>query len=641
VPSSHQSPARTPSQGKILLLEEYDAVAAAIGSALRKFAPGHTVSRARSLVEAERFSGEIKPELFILDVDPPWAGITEFLEELRGSYPNARALVIGAPIPEEISVARGSFGALQFVGKPFELAAFGAAVQAVLGPWREAASTNRRGRAGLLNTADHLLVHFAAAANVVLGLKTNGHSGKIWICDGQPVQAESGSLSGPEALQRMLDWSAARPSESKLKGVPKKTIGRAWQEILVEAVRQTTPVTAPRISPAEEEPAKPTSAARKKIVVVDDTDMLLIFVEDVLATADPNLQISTARTGAEGVERVGQVQPDLVLLDYSLPDFNGDEVCRRLLENERTARVPVLMMSGHVVQMKATAEHFGNVVATIEKPFLSEALVQLVKKTLATGPRPRPAVAKKIEPTKPVPPPPSPPPPVSKPAPAAPPAPEPAPHPAPLRPAILETSPPQSARAPMVSVSASEGNVAILGLFLEVISMQLTPQLQMGAIRGRPASPIVSLQLPSRAAQGAIPAETGFQLGATALDQSGRISKLQLLPTKMPFKPAQTRSAFEIGGVALIPNHTRARVQLTPAGTTPMTIELLALLDLSSVQLSPTFQVAQLILSWRGSKVRVTLDPKSAHKSGATFETVEVKLDGAGRIAELLLKPAT
>jgi hypothetical protein len=72
-----------------------------------------------------------------------------------------------------------------------------------------------------------------------------------------------------------------------------------------------------------------------------------------------------------------------------------------------------------------------------------------------------------------------------------------------------------------------------------------------------------------------------------------------------------------------------------------MTIELLALLDLSSVQLSPTFQVAQLILSWRSSKVRVTLDPKSAHKSGATFETVEVKLDGAGRIAELLLKPAT
>ena len=61
--------------------------------------------------------------------------------------------------------------------------------------------------------------------------------------------------------------------------------------------------------------------------------------------------ISSASAGAEGVSRVEQHLPDLVLLDYSLPDINGDEVCQRLLANKKTARIPIVMMSGHVLEM--------------------------------------------------------------------------------------------------------------------------------------------------------------------------------------------------------------------------------------------------------------------------------------------------
>jgi hypothetical protein len=192
--------------------------------------------------------------------------------------------------------------------------------------------------------------------------------------------------------------------------------------------------------------------------------------------------------------------------------------------------------------------------------------------------------------------------------------------------------------APTVRVAAGEKNDAVLGLFLEVLSMQLTPELQMGAIRARPSSPIVSLQLSSATAQSAI-GQTGFQLGATSLDANGRITALRLIPTLHPFQAAQTRSAFEIGGVAVIPNNTRARVQLTPAGTTPMTIEMLAHLELVAVELSPTFQVAQLILNSRVNSVRVTLDPKAPHQSGANFEASSLKLDPSGRIIELVLSP--
>jgi CheY-like chemotaxis protein len=646
--------------------------------------------------------------MLILDVDPPWLGITAFLQTLGTELPSARALVIGTEIPSEIAAERGSFGALQFVGKPFELAEFGAAIQALLGPW--AHSTQPRGSLGALGTIDLVLLQCAAGGNVVLDVRSDaGRSGKIYIAGAQVTHAEAGNAIGADALRQILSWSQGQFTESKPAALPARTLPDEWVGIVVEALKKTKPAVAPRLSPPEEL-ARPRPLKGKKIVVVDDTEMLLIFVEDVLSTAHPELKIATAVTGIDGVREVGKIIPDLVLLDYSLPDINGDEVCRRLLENEDTAGVPILMMSGHVAQMQATAEEFENVVATIEKPFLSDALVQLVEKTLAAGPKQRRHGAagrrqRSPKPSSTPPPPPAPAEPIVAPTPArvpppplsqpkAPSRPSPAPEPAKAAPpkiqperreqftvrpepvislpetiqlassatvtqtapriqrpavkptpsippaATIKSAPPVSASPARAVGVAGEGNRAVLGLFLEVLSMQLTPQLQMGAIRAKPSSPIVSLHLSSAAARGAIPPETAFQLGPAELDASGRILTLRVVATTQPLQRTATRASFEIGGVALIPNHTRARVQLTPAGTTPMTIELLAQLELGSVQLSATFKVAQLILKWPTNIVRVTLDPKSVDKTGAAFQPSEIKLDPAGRIAELLLKPA-
>ena len=614
-------------QHNILLLEEYDALAAAISSALKKFAPKHFGAVARSLSEAEKLASDLEPELFIVDVDPPWAGLTNFLEKMRAAHPNARALVIGSAIPAEIAAERGASGAVQFIEKPFDLAAFGAAVQALLGPWRE---QEGRGILGQLNSIDLVLSHFAANSSVVLDLRSGTKTGEIHIAGGQVLHAAAGRLKGDDALREMLEWSKPRLSEKKLAGSARRTITN-WQAIVLETLR----CGAIEISEPARAPADVSSwPAGKRIVVIDDTEMLLIFVEDILATADPELQITTALSATEGLQEIERVRPDLVLLDYSLPDFNGDELCERLLENEKTARVPVLMMSGHVPEMNAAAARLPNVVAKIEKPFLSDALVDLVQQTLeAEHAFEKQTVEEPLAPTI-----------LSEPTP--PPLQEEI-LPEPPRRAPITLAPAESQieqRAPTVAsairVAPTDGNAAVLGIFLEVLSMQLTSQLQMGAIRARPASLTASLRLQSAAARSAIPAELGFQLGPARLNGEGRISTMRLVPTSKPFQPAQMRTAFEIGGVALIPNETRARVQLTPAGTTPMTMELRAHLELDAVELTPSFQVAQLILNWSTNAVRVTLNPKAPEQTAAKFELRVLKLDDSGRIAELLLQPS-
>src|SRR6202040_2118671 len=133
--------------------------------------------------------------------------------------------------------------------------------------------------------------------------------------------------------------------------------------------------------------------------------------------------------------------------------------------------------------------------------------------------------------------------------------------------------------------------------------------------------------------------ETGFQIGPAQFSSEGRISVLRLIPTSTPLQRGQMRSALEMGRVAGVPNETRARVQLTPAGTTPMTMELWAHLELRAVELTSNFQVAQLILNWNTNAVRVTLNPKSPEQTAAQFQMRVEKLHSSGRIAELLLSP--
>ena len=495
----------------------------------------------------------------------------------------------------------------------------------MLGPWRE---QEGRGTLSALNAIDVILSHCAADSNVIVDLHSGTRTGEIHIASGQVVHAATGRLKGEDALGEILSWSKPRVGEKKLSVFPHRSITN-WAAILVKTLGEV----APEVSEPLRAPPTPPRAG-KRIVVIDDTEMLLIFVEDILATADPQLQITTALSASEGLREIERILPDLVLLDYSLPDFNGDELCERLLENETTARVPVLMMSGHIPQMNAAAARLPNVVAEIEKPFLSDAFVDLVRRTLNT----KHVFGKQIEERPPAPA-------ISEPAPTPPSlqkeivAEPPRRPPETLAPVESHIEEHALTTVPTIRVAPADGNAAVLGLFLEVVSMQLTSQLQMGAIRARPASLTASLRLQSAAARHAIPAELGFQLGPTKLSGQGRISTMRVVPTSRPFQPAQMRTAFEIGGVALIPNETRAQVQLTPAGTTPMTMELRAHLELNAVELTPSFQVAQLILNWSSNVVRVTLNPKAAEQTAARFGLRVLELDDSGRIAELLLSP--
>ncbi|HXJ58068.1 MAG TPA: response regulator [Verrucomicrobiae bacterium] len=80
-----------------------------------------------------------------------------------------------------------------------------------------------------------------------------------------------------------------------------------------------------------------------KILIVDDNPVVLFGMSHLLGSA--GFVVVQATTGAEGLERAKQTQPDLVLLDVLLPDFNGIELCRKIKADPATQHLFVVLLS--------------------------------------------------------------------------------------------------------------------------------------------------------------------------------------------------------------------------------------------------------------------------------------------------------
>ena len=87
-----------------------------------------------------------------------------------------------------------------------------------------------------------------------------------------------------------------------------------------------------------------TSAPPRRILLVDDSPVFIRTVRGYLA-ARAGLAVESAETATLGLHLAGRMEPDLVLLDYSLPDMNGIECARHL--RGAGSRASIVLVSAH------------------------------------------------------------------------------------------------------------------------------------------------------------------------------------------------------------------------------------------------------------------------------------------------------
>ncbi len=366
--------------GRVLVLESDLDLTEKIRAALHEAAPSAQVDVAPTLGQAQDLVLNAKPDLFVLDVDAvPDLG-QEFLYDLRTSHPNARAIVLTGPHFTAHREQAASLGAIHFLEKPFPHADFVDLVQALLSPSSKPDSEKFQGTLSDLHLADIIQLKCMAGSSAVLQFTgPKGEKARVYFDGGQVRHATAPGKEGVAAFNEIVNWKGGQISEVAGADASPRTINLDWQILLMDAVREIDETRS-----SESVATMPRTSGGRKVLVIDDSLMLLSFVKEILSEA--NYEVSTAATAAEGLAAATNDPPNLILLDYVLPDMKGDEVCQRLAENAATARVPIVYMSGFGTDLQPDQIKSASVIGSLNKPFTSDLLTKTVENYMPKDP---------------------------------------------------------------------------------------------------------------------------------------------------------------------------------------------------------------------------------------------------------------
>jgi DNA-binding response OmpR family regulator len=162
--------------------------------------------------------------------------------------------------------------------------------------------------------------------------------------EASPVPATVGPAPSPAAVTstpapRPMSAANVRPAE------PAKPAARLPVMPLDHDTVFETLAGAPILLQAPVLPSAPLPDIEEMetVLVIDDSDLALKLIENVLRKR--RYGVVTAKSGREGLAKMRDSLPDLVILDGMLPDVHGFEICQQIKNSERFRHIPVIMLS--------------------------------------------------------------------------------------------------------------------------------------------------------------------------------------------------------------------------------------------------------------------------------------------------------
>lgn len=114
-------------------------------------------------------------------------------------------------------------------------------------------------------------------------------------------------------------------------------------------------------------------AKKKKIIVIDDEKDLLDTVEATLIAK--NYTCFTALSGQEGLDKIAQSKPDLIILDLMMPTMDGFAVAEKLKKNPETNLIPIIVLTALDQEESAKKALAIGAKGYLVKPFEPDALL--------------------------------------------------------------------------------------------------------------------------------------------------------------------------------------------------------------------------------------------------------------------------
>jgi CheY-like chemotaxis protein len=122
---------------------------------------------------------------------------------------------------------------------------------------------------------------------------------------------------------------------------------------------------------------EPITEERHSVLVVDDDPAISDTIRELLERA--GLRVRTARNGKEALSKVAEEQPQLILMDYQMPEMDGVTCCEALKGDPDTSAIPVLLATRSQIDLASLTFADGFLV----KPYRQDVLFSLVRKLLS------------------------------------------------------------------------------------------------------------------------------------------------------------------------------------------------------------------------------------------------------------------
>ena len=128
------------------------------------------------------------------------------------------------------------------------------------------------------------------------------------------------------------------------------------------------------------EAGEPKETAGPRLLIVDDDEDVCCGEAAFLRAR--GYTVETAFDGRQTLERMGRDPlPDLVVLDFAMPEFDGEEVMRRLRADPRTAGVPLLLATASEIELPTIQRASG----LLRKPYPREVLFEMIERLLGVA----------------------------------------------------------------------------------------------------------------------------------------------------------------------------------------------------------------------------------------------------------------
>jgi CheY-like chemotaxis protein len=124
----------------------------------------------------------------------------------------------------------------------------------------------------------------------------------------------------------------------------------------------------------------PTNRASGRVLVVDDDGTMRALLGALLRGAGHEVELAPG--GREALARAGERPPDLVLIDYMMPDMDGPAVVRLLREQRGMGDVPILLLTASDHATHVEAGRIAGADGYLRKPIDRRALIARVGEAL-------------------------------------------------------------------------------------------------------------------------------------------------------------------------------------------------------------------------------------------------------------------